>query len=88
MADIEKLKGIMDTYGIGVRAGVITPCFQDEKLFRDLLGVLPAPKQVVDLWAAQGGIRAPVTLQQPKALEESESPEETTPETTTEGNEE
>ena len=41
MADVTKLKAVFDSYGVGVRAGVITPQTADEEYFRDFMG-LPA----------------------------------------------
>lgn len=71
MADIEKLKGLLDAYGVGVRAGVITPCLDDENAFRKMLGLDPAPDAVVQAWEDQGGVRAPVTLQQPGMIDDT-----------------
>jgi len=70
MADIEKLKGLLDAYGVGVRAGVITPCLEDENSFRAMLGLEAAPQEVIEAWEEQGGIRIPVTLQKPGMIEE------------------
>jgi hypothetical protein len=65
MADITKLKELMDAYGIGVRAGLITPCLQDENEFRKRLGLNPAPSVVEQDWEGTQGVRKPVTLQRP-----------------------
>jgi hypothetical protein len=73
MADIEKLKGLLDAYGVGVRAGVLTPCLDDENAFRAMLGLDAAPSVVVEAWDEQGGIRIPVTLQKPGMIEEEMS---------------
>jgi hypothetical protein len=70
MADIEKLKGLLDAYGVGVRAGVITPCLADENAFRKMLGLEAAPAVVEEAWSEQGGIRTPVTLQKSSDIEE------------------
>ena len=71
MADIEKLKDLLDAYGVGVRAGVLTPCSDDENAFREMLGLDPAPPAVSKAWEDQGGIRIPVTLQKPGIIEET-----------------
>jgi hypothetical protein len=74
MAEVNKidtLTKLLDAYGIGVRAGVITPCLEDENEFRAMMGLKPAPALVVQAWSSQGGTRAPVTLQRPKELEDS-----------------
>jgi HK97 family phage portal protein len=52
----------MNAYGIGVRAGVITPQRDDEDVVRTLLD-LPAPSaDVARAWSQSGGVRAPITL--------------------------
>ena len=65
------LAQLLEAYGVGVRAGVLTPCLQDENEFRGLLGLSPAPKEVEALWTAQGGTRAPVTLQRQTDTEDN-----------------
>ena len=62
---IEKIRMVLDAYGVGVRAGVITPCLQDENEFRKLLGLQQAPPEVQADWTAGKGVRKPVTIQQP-----------------------
>jgi hypothetical protein len=71
MADIAKLKDLIDAYGVGVRAGLLTPCLEDENAFRAMLGLDAAPQSVVQAWDDQGGIRIPVTLQKPGMIEET-----------------
>ena len=71
MADIAKLKDLIDAYGVGVRAGLLTPCLEDENAFRKMLGLNAAPPSVVQAWDDQGGIRIPVTLQKPGMIEET-----------------
>lgn len=59
--DAESLKEEFDLYGIGVRAGVITPQVEDEEAFRTKAG-LPAPSAPVkQAWAAEP-VRRPITL--------------------------
>jgi hypothetical protein len=70
MADIAKLKDLIDAYGVGVRAGLLTPCLQDENAFRQMLGLDSAPQEVEQAWQDQGGIRIPITLQKPGMIEE------------------
>jgi hypothetical protein len=70
VADINKLKGLFEVYGIGVRAGAITPCLEDEKYFRQQLGIPAAPEAVVADWNDSDGVRRPITLQRPGATEE------------------
>jgi capsid protein len=61
MAD---LKSRFDAYGVGVRAGVITPQAEDEEDFRTAAG-LPKPSESVrKLWKRQENTRQPITLVQ------------------------
>ena len=69
LSKLDAVSKVIEAYGVGVRAGILTPCLEDENAFRKMLGLNPAPNTVVDAWAAQGGTRAPITLQQPKAIE-------------------
>jgi len=73
MADMTKLKDLLDAYGVGVRAGVITPCLEDENSFRKMFGLPPAPPTVVGAWEEQGGVRTPVTLQRSDQIEEADA---------------
>lgn len=58
-----KTKARMDAYGVGVRAGAITPQKADEDNFRVALGLPPAGTEVAGDWSESGGIRKPITLQ-------------------------
>lgn len=62
MADITKLKTFMDAYGIGVRAGVITPNLEDEKAIRKMFDLPEASDAVVSEWSRTKGVRFPITL--------------------------
>jgi len=66
---VETMVKLLEAYGAGVRAGVLTPCLQDENEFRGILGLTKAPSIVEQAWASQGGTRAPVTLQRPKDIQ-------------------
>jgi len=59
----EKLRIIIDAYGIAVRGGVITPNLDDENAFRKMMGLQPASKEVVAEWRRTKGVRSPITLQ-------------------------
>ena len=64
-----------DSYGVGVRAGALTPQEEDEIHFREAAG-LPEPGAAVNsLWDDQGGIRQPITLA-PSAPESPAPPED------------
>jgi len=62
MADISNLKGVLDAYGVGVRAGVITPQTADEVQMRVIMGLPEMSAEVVADWAESGGVRHPITL--------------------------
>jgi hypothetical protein len=62
MADITKLKSLIDSYGVAVRAGVITPCIEDEKMFRDEMGLPEMSAGIKADWAKTDGVRKPITL--------------------------
>lgn len=54
---------VAEAYGIAVRAGLITPCLQDENEFRKMLGLSEAPETVIAHWRKIGGVKQPITLQ-------------------------
>ena len=62
MADVTKLKAVFDSYGVGVRAGVITPQTADEEYFRDFMGLPAMSDAVIADWAESDGVRRPITL--------------------------
>jgi hypothetical protein len=62
MADIGTLKSLIDAYGVGVRAGVITPQTDDEKEIRAKFGLPDMSAAVIADWAESGGVRHPITL--------------------------
>jgi len=59
----DKIRVLLDAYGIGVRGGVLTPCLEDENAFRKMIGLPPAPPGVVAEWGRTKGVRLPITLQ-------------------------
>jgi hypothetical protein len=58
-----------DTYGVGVRAGMITAQKKDEENFREKAGLPKMSPEAVDAWKEDGGIRRPITLQSQSAFE-------------------
>ena len=64
MADVTKLRTVIETYGIAVRAGVITPIIEDEIKIRELMGLPPVNDAIRAAWSEAGGVRAPITLAQ------------------------
>jgi hypothetical protein len=70
MADVNKLRQLVEIYGVAVRAGLVTPCLEDENEFRALFGFKSAPDSVVKDWKDSEGVRRPITLQRPSTTEE------------------
>lgn len=62
----ETLKAKFDSYGVGVRAGSITPQTEDETSFRAEAGLPPISEAVIGAWSDDGGYRRPITLQSGK----------------------
>lgn len=52
----------VDTYGIAVRAGILTPQVEDEQALRQSLSLPPLSAAATALWSVQGNVRQPVTL--------------------------
>lgn len=61
----EDFKTMIDSYGVGVRAGTITPTPEDEKFFRDLAALPQMTAAVTQSWLEDGGFRRPITLAVP-----------------------
>lgn len=61
--NFETLKAKFDSYGVGVRAGSITPQTDDELSFRQEAGLPPVGDAVKGAWQKDGGYRRPITLQ-------------------------
>lgn len=66
---VEIIRQLLEAYSVGVRAGVLTPCAEDEAEFRKLLGLPAIPPSVKSDWDDSDGIRRPITLQRPEATE-------------------
>ena len=62
MADASKLKIFIDTYGVAVRAGLITPQVTDEQYFRRVMDLPEMSADAIEDWAKTNNIRKPVTL--------------------------
>lgn len=62
MDDVEEIKRRADAYGVGVRAGVITPQTDDENQFRESMGLPPLSAEATKAWQTDGGVRRPITL--------------------------
>ena len=69
------VRTLLDSYGVGVRAGVLTPCLEDENWFRKLIGLDPASAKVIADWASTNGIRKPNTwTEEVTTTKETEQP--------------
>jgi len=72
-SDAENLKRIIDAYGVGVRAGTITPTPEDEAYFRNLAQFPEMGEAALAAWKEEGNIRRPITIT-PLPAEESGIP--------------
>ena len=72
----EALKRFLDLYGVGVRAGTITPQTEDEEMIRRLVGLSSLSAAAKKLWANQGNVRQPITLLVPEAPKPATAPKE------------
>lgn len=66
---IAQAKIEMDAYGVGVRAGAITPNTEDENFFRQKLNLPSASSDVMKAWEKDEGTRRPITLTPPPGEE-------------------
>lgn len=66
------LQDKMNTYGVGVRAGAVTPQADDEQQFRKEAGLPDMSKPVQEAWVSDGGTRRPITLASGDAFEASQ----------------
>ena len=71
----ESLKAKFDSYGVGVRAGCITPQTIDEESFRAESGLSPMSSAAVENWNESDGVRRPTTLKSPAEVEEGNETE-------------
>ncbi len=62
MAEIAKLKTLIDAYGVAVRAGLVTPQTADEEYFRSIIGLPEMSGDAREDWAKTDNIRKPITL--------------------------
>jgi len=58
----DDIKTVIDAYGVGVRAGSITPQEEDEQHFRDKMGLPIQSSSVTEAWEDDSGYRRPITL--------------------------
>ena len=67
----EELKMKLDAYGVGVRAGSITPQPDDENEIRKAAGLPAMSEEARAAWEKDGGIRRPITLTPPDGAPQS-----------------
>lgn len=60
------MKDELDAYGVGVRAGAITPTMDDEVFFRRAAGWPDLTAPIKRAWDQDEGARRPITLTQSK----------------------
>lgn len=58
------LKSRLDAYGVGVRAGAITPQPEDEGALRTEMGLPPMSEAAQEAWEEDHGVRRPITLRE------------------------
>jgi lambda family phage portal protein len=63
-SEMEEIKREADAYGVGVRAGTITPQTDDEEYFRTRFGLPKMSAEAKDAWKKDKGTRRPITLAQ------------------------
>jgi lambda family phage portal protein len=66
--EFEALKAKFDAYGVGVRAGSITPQMADEDAFRAEAALPAMGTEAKGAWADDKGVRRPITLQSQAAF--------------------
>lgn len=59
----QRIQILANSYAVCVRAGVLTPCVEDEKWFRNLFGLGDVTDPVTNEWDRTNGVRLPITLQ-------------------------
>lgn len=70
--DYEAFKVEVDTYGVAVRAGAVTPQEADEVNFRKKAGLPQMSEAALQAWDEDGGVRRPITLQSGDAFSASQ----------------
>jgi lambda family phage portal protein len=62
---VQEMSESLNAYGVGVRAGIITPQVVDEEEARKRLGLPAMGVEIEADWEKSGGIRKPITIQPP-----------------------
>lgn len=62
MSENEELKLQMDAYGVGVRAGTLTPTPEDEDYFRKKAGLPALSEAAKAAWKKDKNVRRPITI--------------------------
>lgn len=71
-AGIAKMRQQVESYGVAVRAGLVTPNMADEEYFRKINKLPAMPPEVVESWQANP-TREPITIQ-PDAMADQQQP--------------
>lgn len=69
----DQFKSLVDGYGVGVRAGVITAQKDDEVAMRRIAGLPGLSADAESAWTEDGGVRRPITLQSGNAFNAAQS---------------
>jgi hypothetical protein len=62
MATVSDIKVLVDSFGVAVRAGMLTPTIEDEKYLRTILDLPEMTAEARAAWAETNNVRKPVTL--------------------------
>ena len=60
--DMQATAELLNSVGVAVRAGVLTPTTGDEDAIRAKLGMPPMSADAREAWTEEGGVRRPITL--------------------------
>ncbi|MGC4033682.1 MAG: phage portal protein [Tepidisphaeraceae bacterium] len=74
VSPIDQVRATVDAFGVGVRAGGLTPQVQDEEKLRSALSLPPMSAAAREAWASEGGVRKPITLAKPEDASASTTP--------------
>lgn len=67
-----KARQRIETIGVAVRAGALTPQMPDEEKLRQEISMPPLGKEAKDAWEKDGGVRRPITLQSQEGFENAQ----------------
>jgi hypothetical protein len=80
IAEYQIIKEKLEAFGVGVRAGGITPHQEDEKTFRKIMNLPEMSQYVQKAWDEDEGFRRPITLSSGQIDAKKENPDDPTEE--------